>query len=111
MTNDEKFDEILRETDEFFKKKVIEAYGLDDKKTVIGDISCNGISDLYDALDCFIYFEEKSEHCKHCAGYNICKTLDEIDYHEWNKLEYKEPDRYVDEMKTTTAISNNGISW
>ena len=111
MTNDEKFDEILRETDEFFKKKVIEAYGLDDKKTIIGDISCNGISDLYDALDCFIDFEEKSEHCKHCAGYNICKTLEEIGYHEWNGLEYKGPNGYVDETETTTAISKDGISW
>lgn len=111
MTNDEKFDEILRETDEFFKKKVIEAYGLDDKKTVINDVTCNGISDLYDALDCFIYFEEKSENCKHCAGYNICKALEEIGYLEWNKLEYKGPDGYAGETETTTAISEDGISW
>ena len=111
MTNDEKFNEILRETDEFFKKKLIEAYGLDDKKTVISDVCSSGISDLYDALDCFSDFEEESEHCKHCAGYSICKTLEEISYHEWNRLEYKGPNGYVNETETTTAISKDGISW
>lgn len=111
MTNDEKFDEILRETDEFFKKKLIEAYGLDDKKTVISGVCSNGISDLYDALDCFSDFEEKSENCKHCDAYGICNTLEEVGYSEWDRLEYKGPAGHTDEMETTTAISEDGISW
>ena len=110
MTNDEKFNEILKETDEFFKKKLIEAYGLDDKKTVIGDISCSNISDIYDALEDCCY-EEESEVCKYCASRGICKTLEEIDYYEWNRLEYKGPVGYVGGMETTTAISKDGISW
>lgn len=110
MTNDEKFDEILNETDEFFKKKLIEAYGLDDKKTVICDISCSSITDMYDALEDCCY-EEESEDCKHCASRGICKTLEEIEYYEWNRLEYKGPVGYVGGIETTTAISKDGISW
>lgn len=111
MTNEEKFDEILNETNEFFKKKLIEAYGLDDKKTKISDVDGSYISDLYDALDCFSYFDKESENCKHCAGYGTCKILDKLDCSDWNELEYKGPVRYTDEIETTTAISKDGISW
>lgn len=112
MTNEEKFDEILDETDEFFKKKLIEAYGLDDKKTKICGPANDSVSDMYDALgDC--YFHEEDENCKYCASYGVCKTLDELDYYEWKKLKYKGPAGYTSETETatTTAISKDGISW
>ena len=105
MTNEEKMEEILNETNEFFKKKVREAFGLGEL-TVIENITDGNICDLYDALtDC--YFEEDDERCKTCPGFKICQKMEEIGYDEWNELDYEGPGGFTD----TTAISKNGISW
>ena len=107
MTNEEKMNEIFDETDEFFKKKLIEAYGLDERAHVAN--ICDGcISDLYDALDCFAGFEENNERCKTCPGLKICQKMDELDLDEWNELEYEEPNEFTTNV---TAISKDGISW
>ena len=109
MTNDEKMNEIFDETNEFFKKKVREAYGLDER-VKIADICDGYIDDAYDALtDC--YFEEDDERCKTCPGFKICQKMDELDVDEWNELEYEEPNNITDNNVNTTFISNNGISW
>ena len=106
MTNEEKMNEIFDETNEFFKKKVREAYGLDERAKVAN--ICDGyIDDTYDALaDC--YFEKDDERCKTCPGFKICQKMDELDVDEWNELEYEEPNGFT---MNITAISKNGISW
>ena len=109
MTNEEKMNKIFDETNEFFKKKVREAFGLGEQAKIV-DICDESITDIYDVLEDCCY-EEESEVCKYCASRGICKTLEEVDYYEWNRLEYKGPVGYVGETETTTAISNNGISW
>ena len=109
MTNEEKMDEIFNETNEFFKKKVREAFGLGEQAKIV-DICDGSITDIYDVLnDCF--FDEDDETCKTCSGFKLCQKMEELGYDEWNELDYEEPNGYLDEMETTTAVSKDGIFW
>ena len=110
MTNEEKMEEIFNETDEFFKKKVRETFGLGEQAKIV-DICDGSITDVYDVLQNCCFFDDDNGPCETCSGFKVCQKMEELGYDEWNELEYEEPNRYSDKMETTTAVSKDGISW